>query len=138
VWSAAISYCDNLDLGGHTDWHLPNIDELISLIRGCQDGTATGDLSPSLCEMTPAGCAETDSCVGWGDACYWCSSGSGPASGCYWDPALGGACSAYWSSSSHANDSSYAWFVTFGLGYVDITGKYVAIPVRCVRGGVGS
>lgn len=27
----AIEYCENLELGGFTDWHLPNINELLSL-----------------------------------------------------------------------------------------------------------
>lgn len=32
TWSSAINYCENLDLGGQTDWRLPNIKELISLV----------------------------------------------------------------------------------------------------------
>ena len=31
-WSEAITACENLDLGGHTDWRLPNVKELTSLI----------------------------------------------------------------------------------------------------------
>ena len=30
-WTAALSYCEGLDFGGHTDWRLPNIKELESL-----------------------------------------------------------------------------------------------------------
>ncbi|MCP4675596.1 MAG: DUF1566 domain-containing protein [Deltaproteobacteria bacterium] len=61
-WAAANSHCDGLTVGGFTDWEPPSIDELVSLLRGCQNGTATGDLSLSTCQMTPAGCAATDSC----------------------------------------------------------------------------
>jgi hypothetical protein len=32
TWDAAITYCDNLSLGGQTDWRLPSRIELISLI----------------------------------------------------------------------------------------------------------
>jgi pimeloyl-ACP methyl ester carboxylesterase len=32
TWAAALSYCEGLDLGGATDWRLPNIKELESLI----------------------------------------------------------------------------------------------------------
>ena len=32
TWKDALSYCDNLSLGGHTDWRLPNFKELQSLV----------------------------------------------------------------------------------------------------------
>jgi hypothetical protein len=128
------NYCGALDHGGRSDWRLPNIDELISLIRGCQDGTATSDMSKSLCEMTPTGCAATDTC---GDltTCSDCLNGSGPASGCYWDPALGETCDWYWSSSSDALYLSFAWGVGFNPGYVFCDGKSWNYRVRCVRSG---
>jgi hypothetical protein len=31
-WAAAISYCENLALGGHSDWHLPSRQELVSIV----------------------------------------------------------------------------------------------------------
>lgn len=31
-WDAAIDFCNSLDLGSHTDWRLPNVRELLSLI----------------------------------------------------------------------------------------------------------
>jgi hypothetical protein len=31
-WADAGQYCENLDLGGHDDWRLPNIDELKTLV----------------------------------------------------------------------------------------------------------
>ncbi len=32
TWSEAISYCENLTLGGYDDWRLPNINELYSIV----------------------------------------------------------------------------------------------------------
>jgi hypothetical protein len=32
-WEGALSYCDGLDLAGHTDWRLPNIRELQSVVN---------------------------------------------------------------------------------------------------------
>ncbi|QJB55869.1 DUF1566 domain-containing protein [Pseudodesulfovibrio sp. zrk46] len=31
-WESALSYCDNLNLGGHKDWRLPNAKELQSIV----------------------------------------------------------------------------------------------------------
>ena len=32
-WTLALSYCNNLDYAGHTDWRLPNKNELLSLVN---------------------------------------------------------------------------------------------------------
>jgi hypothetical protein len=32
TWGDAISYCEGLDLGGHTDWRLPAVKELQSIV----------------------------------------------------------------------------------------------------------
>jgi hypothetical protein len=132
-WVSAISHCDGLVFGGHSDWRLPRIDDLISLLRGCQDGAATGDLSPSTCEMTPAGCTATDTCDG-SSGCWYCTHLSGPgAGGCYQDPSLGGTCSTSWSSSTVVSSAVYAWSIMFSGGGVVLSPKQNSTFARCVR-----
>ena len=38
-WYSAISYCENLTLGGHSDWRLPNVSELKSLVNYEQENS---------------------------------------------------------------------------------------------------
>lgn len=33
TWEAALSYCENSELAGYTDWRLPNINELVSIVN---------------------------------------------------------------------------------------------------------
>jgi len=132
MWSDAVSYCDDLSLGGHNDWRLPKIQELISLLRGCVDGRATGDSSRSPCGVTDPDCLGS----GCGaNHCGGCTSGEGPGlDGSYWDPALSGNDDFYGSSSSYADDTSYAWVVDFYYGLVGANGKANGdVYVRCVR-----
>jgi hypothetical protein len=130
-WDAAVAYCNGLSLGGHGpgSWHLPNIDELRSLVRGCPDIETGG------------ACRVTEACLGDGcydSACYPADCGAlgGPgAGGCYWPAGPGGPCLWYWSSSSYAGGASYAWLVDFYNGYVDRNVKIGTHYVRCVRRG---
>ncbi len=32
IWNSALSYCENLTLKGYDDWHLPNMNELLTLV----------------------------------------------------------------------------------------------------------
>jgi len=42
-WTTAIDYCEALSLGGHTDWRLPNKNELLSIV---DYGTYNPAISP--------------------------------------------------------------------------------------------
>lgn len=40
TWSDAIDYCENLELGSYTDWRLPNINELLSIVDYTENSPA--------------------------------------------------------------------------------------------------
>ena len=95
TWANAITICENLVLGGYSDWRLPNINELKSI----------RDMSRSNPAINTA----------------------------FVNTATGN----YWSSTSHAADTTYAWGVfSDGIidGRLDLDLKGNSNYVRCVRG----
>jgi hypothetical protein len=137
-FSPAMTYEDaeyncGVNVGGaHNNWSLPSIDELITLLRGCQDGTITGDhLSRSLCEMASINYSDDDvlSC----GSCDWYS---GPGeNGHYRDPALDGDGNAYWSYTTPGPYPNNPWLVDFLYGTVVNTDADLLYYTRCVRVG---
>jgi hypothetical protein len=57
-WASALNYCNNLEAGGHTDWRLPNSNELRSLYE-------VGESNPALPDGHPF--------TGVQSSCYWSS-----------------------------------------------------------------
>ncbi|WP_428564298.1 MAG: DUF1566 domain-containing protein [Solidesulfovibrio sp. DCME] len=49
-WDAAVSFCENLDLAGHTDWRLPTRKELLSITDDGQVNPAIDPAIPSALE----------------------------------------------------------------------------------------
>ena len=92
TWANAITTCENLVLGGYSDWRLPNINELKSI----------RDMSRSYPAIDTA--------------------------------FVNTATDNYWSSTSYAADTTFAWYVYFDNGGVDGNGKGNSYYVRCVRG----
>ena len=92
-WTVAIDYCEALELGGQSDWRLPNLNELTSLV----DDTK---YNPSISNV------------------FENSASNG-----------------YWSSTSYASSSDYAWIVYFYYGYQNYYRKNHGYYVRCVRAG---
>ncbi|MBW2277426.1 MAG: DUF1566 domain-containing protein [Deltaproteobacteria bacterium] len=125
TWSEATGYCTDLDVGGHDDWRMPLIQELISLLRECQT---------SECPVTDPDCLNStcdDDAV-----CMACDELLGPGTdGCYWSPDLAGSCEPYyWSGSAAGDMPNMTWLVRFSDGDVDLDGIEDADhTVRCVR-----
>jgi hypothetical protein len=94
AWAAAGTYCQGLPLGGKSDWRLPNVNELQSIV----DYRLT---APAIYGIAFPGT----------------------------EPSL------YWTATTAADDSEFAWFVSFNNGYVSYYGKSNTFYVRCVRSG---
>jgi hypothetical protein len=94
-WQTALDIADVLAICDHTDWRLPNVNELESLAN------------------------------------------SGPASLATWLNAQGFSnvqADYYWSSTTYAGNTTFAWVVYFGDGFVYYDLKSSPHYVRCVRG----
>jgi len=95
---------------GHSDWRIPNITELISILDyGAADPAVSDDFNGESCEddcpdPTKAGCSCTDS-------------------------------EEYWTSTTFADFPAHAYAVYFGVGLVNDRVKTNTLRVRAVRGG---
>ena len=124
TFSAAVNYCNNLEENGYSDWHLPSISELRTLIQN-YSYTQTGGR-----------CKVTDSCLYSSyDDCYDSTYCSGVSSGSF-----SGAYSKLrdttflWSKSSVTEyPTSEAWYVNFINAAISHKSKSLTNSVRCVR-----
>ena len=88
TWSDALTYCNGLTLGGHSDWRLPNVKELLSLIDWAYS-------NPALSNDAGTG--------------KWTTGADSAFSGVQ--------SSYYWSSTTYAFCTAFAWLVDFNDGY---------------------
>ena len=117
-WNTAKNYCENLSEGGFTDWRLPNIDELRTLIQN-HSGTQTG----GTCKISEkAGRLALD------DRTSDCNGRDGSNFSKLGDTDW------FWSSSTRSDGINYAWYVGIGTGDVSSNDKSnISTGVRCVR-----
>jgi len=94
TWEAALSGCEGFTYAGYTDWRLPNVKELITIVR--YEGSA-----PYI------------------NTTYFLNTQS----------------NYYWTSTTYVPTTTYAMFVNFGSGSVNVSTKTNTYYVRPVRGG---
>ncbi|MBP5201359.1 DUF1566 domain-containing protein [bacterium] len=132
-WSSAKQYCEDLTEGGYTDWRLPNIDELRTLLiadrvsNRCRVSERNNCLaedcwSCSTCTQTGTQKSDGIGCSDWGTA-YSDGRYSRLGDGKVW----------LWSSSTLSDDPNRAWGVSFRNGRVSSGYKSLNGYVRCVR-----
>ncbi|MBP5407181.1 SEL1-like repeat protein [bacterium] len=116
-WSSAKQYCEDLTEGGYSDWRLPNIDELRTLIQN-HPGTQTG----GTCKIS-----EKAGKLAWSDRTSDCYGRDGSNFSKLGDTDW------LWSSSTLSDYTIYVWLVDFYNGHVLNDDKYDNVDVRCVR-----
>ena len=117
-WVDAKAYCDNLKEDGYSDWRMPTISELRTLVKECS-ATETG-----------GSCSVNDSCLSESKCrnnnCNGCPSSDGKYS-------IFNDTGRFWSSSERKEDKRFVWFINFFNGSVYSDTKTGSGFVRCVR-----
>ncbi len=119
-WSSALEYCKNLEEEGYSDWHLPNISELRTIIINCPGSQAGGDCRVKDPDCLSSNCWSRDSCSCDGSEESYSALGDDKNT---W----------LWSSSERSDGSKHAWYVTFLGGKVRDDYKNYNRYVRCAR-----
>lgn len=124
--ASAVTYCNDLTTDGFSDWILPDILMLRSIISGCSVSKTCG-VTDSCADST---CSNAD--------CDGCANGAGTGpQGLYLAPDIwtytGDANGRFWSSSATPDKADSYWFVRFSNGSVAYNWDGSEYFVRCVR-----
>jgi len=129
TWSEAKLYCaNNVPSLEGTDWRLPSINELRSLIRSCST-TEPGGMCPVTDNCNSSDC--------WNDGCEGCKEGASPVGGCHWPVDLTGKCSHYWTASPYEGEDGLVVLLQFVWASFTVIDQDSKGSVRCVRGTYG-
>ncbi|MBP5590580.1 DUF1566 domain-containing protein [bacterium] len=118
----AEKYCEDLDEGGFSDWRLPNIDELRTLIKdrktAFREDCGVSERNGCLAKNSSS-CFTEETCFFENTEGMYSKKGDGAIR--------------LWSSSKDPEHISSAWFVYFGNGSLSIGDYNDKGYVRCVR-----
>ena len=124
-WSQAKDYCSTLNECEHSDWRLPTISELRSLIKNCHDNETNGP------------CQVSDSCLSV-ERDKNCLENCNGNCAFYEENSALGDDESLWSSSvlPEEPDAAWAWYVNFHngeIGNIEGNSSGFIYNVRCVR-----
>ena len=125
-YTEAVDYCNNLKAYGFTDWHLPTIDELRTLVINCPGLESGGACKVSeSADCLSTSCYNNEDCLCQGESEYSVFSKFGYENGAFWS-------SSKWISGG----KEFIWFISMtgsaGVGQVEFNDGYFALA-RCVR-----
>ncbi|HOA14553.1 MAG TPA: DUF1566 domain-containing protein [Myxococcota bacterium] len=129
TFQEANQYCIDLVWNGHTNWELPTIFQLRTLIERCDSTDVNGPCQPGAPSVD---CLDSDCTTN----CFGCAQGGGPdtaSGGCYWPQELDGTCGAHWSATELGDVGGAAWYVNFITAQVGDSALESTMTVRCVR-----
>lgn len=129
-WEDALEYCDILTEAGYSDWRLPSIDELRTLIKNCP-----GSMTGGKCRVTDPDCLFLEC-----EDSFDCDCDSVNHKGYY--SKIGNDLPSWSSSTAECVSDSeystcirigYAWYVSYARGDIFFADKSSRIHIRCVR-----
>lgn len=126
-WYEATDYCENLTECGYSDWRLPTINELRTLIQNCPATQTGGE------------CKVTDSCLSDSECYTYDDCSIGCYDGIYSELSKLGDDDFFWSSSTDTDNTDRAWGVYFISASVYSLTKSLSMSqkedcnARCVR-----
>ena len=131
TWQDAKNYCISYTEGGFSSWHLPNIDELMTIfiasrVLSCQVSETNDHLSIDY--WTCKTCTEQGTVSSSGNGCS--DYGTLYDDGRY---SKLGDTKQLWSSSIRSGITDYAWNIKFDYGYVSSNPFENSRYARCVR-----
>jgi len=126
VWESADTHCKTASTDGFTDWLLPDISKLKTIVIGCAVAKTCG-ITDTCADST---CVNAD--------CNGCTNGSGAgAEGLYLAPGIwtytGDANGRFWSSTKTPDKADSYWFIRFSNASVAYNWDGSEYFVRCVR-----
>ncbi len=119
TWSDAKAYCENLNEDGYSDWRLPTISELRTLIKNCSVTETGGE------------CKASDNCLSSSCQSIACMAGCSMKEDAQYSKLSDKGY--FWSLSEQSDSTSNAWTVGFYQGGVYNSSKNDKSYVRCLR-----
>ena len=125
-WGNAKAYCEDLDEGGYTDWRLPNIDEMRTVIRNCSQMISGGECPVSELNGNASGAGNYDS----DERRLACSCSGSDDAGT--ESIIGNRHKVLWTSTIVSDMPVYAWTLDSNLS-LSIETKDSKAFMHCVR-----